>query len=156
MVQAVYPYFYVISGHLGSVRAFGVDISEQASSDGNLRNIFIPVLGDLRHTDILKELGAPFDIVTANPPYAQQSEYRRLRLSVKDYEDSQCLAGRLGWIAKSDSWLKDVLRDGTTVAMEVGDGQAGDVEKILHSACLRHTKIWTDPRGKQRVFVART
>lgn len=94
--------------------------------DGNLRNIFIPVLGDLHHTDILKELGAPFDIVTANPPYAQQPEYLRLRLSVKDYEDLR---------ASLDDWAgspsqthglsfyhmiaqflaqKDVLRDGTT------------------------------------------
>ncbi|KIO00118.1 hypothetical protein M404DRAFT_16396 [Pisolithus tinctorius Marx 270] len=169
---------------LGSVRAFGVDISEQAielatdnalrcgilthPGDGNLRNIFIPVLGDLRHTDILKELGAPFDIVTANPPYAQQPEYRRLRLSAKDYEDphaslgdcagppSQTHASSFYHMMAQFLTQKDVLRDGTTVAMEVGDGQAGDVEKILHSACLRHTKIWTDPRGKQRVFVART
>ncbi|KIN97884.1 hypothetical protein M404DRAFT_16699 [Pisolithus tinctorius Marx 270] len=159
----------------GSVRAFGLATDNALRcgilthpGDGNLRNIFIPVLGDLRHTDIFKELGAPFDIVTANPPYAQQSEYRRLRLSVKDYEG---LRASLGDWAGSPSQThglsfydmiaqflaqKDVLRDGTTVAMEVGDGQAGDVEKILHSACLRHTKIWTDPRGKQRVFVART
>lgn len=168
----------------GSALAFGVDISEQAielATDNaarcniptrlhadTLRNVFIPVLGDLRDTDLLKELGAPFDVVTTNPPYVPMQDYDRLSLSVRDYEDPRALLGDMPESPTQNSGLsfyhviarflaqKDVLRDGATVALEVGDGQAGDVEKILHwSAGLRNTEIWTDPWGKQRVVLAR-
>ncbi|KAI6098981.1 S-adenosyl-L-methionine-dependent methyltransferase [Pisolithus croceorrhizus] len=167
----------------GSTLAFGVDISEQAielatdnaarckiptsSGADTLRNVFVPVLGDLRDTDMLKELGAPFDVVTANPPYVPTQEYDQLSPSVKNYEDPRALLGDLPGCPAQNSGLsfyhiiarflaqKDVLREGAIVVLEVGDRQAGDVEKILHwSAGLRNTEIWTDPWGKQRVVLA--
>lgn len=167
----------------GSTLAFGVDISEQAielatdnaarcniptrSGADALRNVFVPVLGDLRDTNLLKELGAPFDVVTANPPYVPMQEYVRLPPSVKDYEDPRALLGDMPESPTQNAGLsfyhiiarflaqKDLLRDGAIVALEVGDRQAGDVEKILHcSAGLRNTEIWTDPWGKQRVVLA--
>ncbi|KAI6045961.1 S-adenosyl-L-methionine-dependent methyltransferase [Pisolithus marmoratus] len=166
----------------GSARAFGVDISQQAielatenaawcniptrPGAGVLRNVFVPVLGDLRDTDVLKELGAPFDVVTANPPYIPKQEYDQLSPSVKDYEDPRALLGDwpgsltqngLSFYHIIARFLaqKDILQDGAIVALEVGDGQAGYVEKILHrSAGLRQTEIWTDPWGKQRVVLA--
>ncbi|KAI6026331.1 S-adenosyl-L-methionine-dependent methyltransferase [Pisolithus microcarpus] len=168
---------------LGSTLAFGVDISEQAielatdnaarcniptrSGADALRNVFVPVLGDLRDTNLLKELEAPFDVVTANPPYVPMQEYVRLPPSVKDYEDPRALLGDMPESPTQNAGLsfyhiiarflaqKDLLRDGAIVALEVGDRQAGDVEKILHcSAGLRNTEIWTDPWGKQRVVLA--
>ncbi|KIK27949.1 hypothetical protein PISMIDRAFT_146937 [Pisolithus microcarpus 441] len=167
----------------GSTLAFGVDISEQAielatdnaarcniptrSGADALRNVFVPVLGDLRDTNLLKELEAPFDVVTANPPYVPMQEYVRLPPSVKDYEDPRALLGDMPESPTQNAGLsfyhiiarflaqKDLLRDGAIVALEVGDRQAGDVEKILHcSAGLRNTEIWTDPWGKQRVVLA--
>ncbi|KAI6121397.1 S-adenosyl-L-methionine-dependent methyltransferase [Pisolithus sp. B1] len=155
----------------GSTLAFGVDISERAielatdnaarcniptcTGADALRNVFVPVLGDLRDTDMLKELGAPFDVVTANSPYVPTQEYDQLSPSVKDYEDPRALLGDLPGYPNPEFWFKGVLREGAIVALEVGDRQAGDVEKILHSSAgLRNTEIWTDPWGKQRVVLA--
>ncbi|KAI6032835.1 S-adenosyl-L-methionine-dependent methyltransferase [Pisolithus orientalis] len=167
----------------GSTRAFGVDISKQAiklatdnaarcnipahSGADSLCNVFVPVLGDFRDTKFLKKLGAPFDVVTANPPYIPEQEYDQLSPSVKDYEDPRALLGDLpeSPIQNGLSFYhliarflaeKGILRNGATVALEVGDRQAEAVENILHcSAGLRHTEIWTDPWGKQRVVLAR-
>jgi len=49
-------------------------------------------------------------------------------------------------VLATDGWL----------VLEVGDGQAPAVEKILQSvARMKDTEIWTDQWGKERVVVAR-
>ncbi|KAG1715749.1 hypothetical protein ID866_1417 [Astraeus odoratus] len=171
----------------GSARAFGVDVSEEAirlATDNAARcniathtdyvtaaspcNTFTPVLGDIRAVDFHEALAAPFDIITANPPYIPMREYVQLSPSVKDYEDPLALLGDLPGSPVEDGLSfyhliarflaqKGVLRDGATVALEVGDGQADAVAHILHwSAGLRNTETWTDPWGKARVVLART
>ncbi|KAH7888508.1 S-adenosyl-L-methionine-dependent methyltransferase [Phlebopus sp. FC_14] len=167
----------------GSVRAFGVDISRDAiqlAADNaarckmtphvptsNLRNIFTPVLADLRNPDFLHSIEPPFDVVTSNPPYIPKREYDELPPSVKSYEDPLALLGDppgtmeqhglsfYHWIASLVA-RKGVLRDGAIVALEVGHQQAEAVERILHqTAGFRNTEIWRDPWDIQRVVVAR-
>ncbi|KAF9222769.1 S-adenosyl-L-methionine-dependent methyltransferase [Gyrodon lividus] len=166
----------------GSTHAFGVDISPDAirlATDNatrckittrvtsNLRNVFIPVLGDLHDPDLINLLQPPFDVVTSNPPYIPKREYDELSPSVKDYEDPRALLGDPPGSSDQDGLsfyhvlasfiaTKGVLRDGAIVALEIGHGQAEAVESILHhTARLRNTEIWKDPWEKKRVVFAR-
>ncbi|KIJ19158.1 hypothetical protein PAXINDRAFT_109716 [Paxillus involutus ATCC 200175] len=166
----------------GSTRAFGVDISPDAISlatdnaarckiathaTSNLRNAFIPVLGDLHDPGLIHLLEPPFDVVTSNPPYIPKREYDELSPSVKDYEDPRALLGDPPESSHRDGLTfyhtiasfiarKGVLSDGAIVALEVGHGQAEAVESILQqTARLRNTEIWSDPWKKKRVVFAR-
>ncbi|KAF8270261.1 S-adenosyl-L-methionine-dependent methyltransferase [Lactarius quietus] len=134
------------------------------------RSAFVPLHADVRDTDALTKLLSvwrPFDVITANPPYIPRDQYDTLDRTVKDFEDPMALLGdppgspdrggltfyldiaRLvaqGYVLAKDGWL----------VLEVGDGQARAVEKIIHSvARIKNTVIWTDPWGCERVVVAR-
>lgn len=170
----------------GSTRAHGVDISQDAirlATDNAARcnipsfqpssltpysqNVFVPVLGDLRNPDVLKRLLPPFDVITANPPYIPKREYDELSLSVKNYEDPAALLGDPPDSEEQDGLTfyhlisrlltqKGMLRDGSIVALEVGQAQADAVEGILQqSAGLRNTQVWKDPWNVKRVVLAR-
>lgn len=170
----------------GSTRAYGVDISEDAirlatdnaarcnipsfeplSLAQSSRNVFVPVLGDLRDPNLFKRVLPPFDIITANPPYIPKREYDQLPISVKNYEDPAALLGDLPDDEKRDGLAfyrliaqllrqKGMLRDGSIVALEVGQDQADVVEGILQqSAGLRSTQVWKDPWNVKRVVLAR-
>ncbi|KAG2355185.1 hypothetical protein BDR07DRAFT_1453767 [Suillus spraguei] len=170
----------------GSTRAYGVDISQDAirlATDNAARcnipsfqpssmtpysqNVFIPVFGDLRDPDIFKRLLPPFDVITANPPYIPKRDYDLLPVSVKNYEDPAALLGDPPDSEEHDGLTfyrfisqllrqKGVLRDGSIVALEVGQTQADAVEGILHqSVGLRNTQVWKDPWNVKRVVLAR-
>ncbi|KAG2747364.1 S-adenosyl-L-methionine-dependent methyltransferase, partial [Suillus brevipes Sb2] len=170
----------------GSTRAHGVDISQDAirlATDNAARcnvpsfqpssltpysqNVFVPVLGDLRNPDVFKRLLPPFDVITANPPYIPKREYDELSLSVKNYEDPAALLGDPPDSEEQDGLTfyhlisrlltqKGMLRDGSIVALEVGQAQADAVEGILQqSAGLRNTQVWKDPWNVKRVVLAR-
>ncbi|KAG2150934.1 S-adenosyl-L-methionine-dependent methyltransferase [Suillus clintonianus] len=170
----------------GSTRAYGVDISQDAirlATDNAARcniplshasslapysqNVFIPVLGDLRNPDVFKRVLPPFDVITANPPYIPKREYDELPISVKNYEDPAALLGDPPGSEEQDGLTfyrliaqllaqKGMLREGSIVALEVGQGQADAVEAILQqSAGLRKTQVWKDPWNVKRVVLAR-
>ncbi|KAH9948530.1 S-adenosyl-L-methionine-dependent methyltransferase [Amylocystis lapponica] len=135
-------------------------------------NTFTPLLANMRDPAfaLSARLCAPYDIVTSNPPYIPRREYDELPVSVKDYEDPRALLGD----PDSDSHpttgrglsfyhtIADLLcntqllKDSGVVALEVGDGQAGDVARILErEGRMRGIDIWKDPWDKERVVVAR-
>lgn len=134
-------------------------------------NVFVPFRGDLRDPDRLARAlpFRPFHVLTANPPYIPRAEYDALPPSVRDFEDPAALLGdppgapdRRGLtfyhhIARAlRSAGGRVLADGALVALEVGDGQARAVERILlDETPLRRTEVWEDAWGKERVVVAR-
>lgn len=134
------------------------------------KSVFIPLHADVRDADTLTKLLSvwrPFDVITANPPYIPRDQYDKLDRSVKDFEDQMALLGdppdspdRDGLtfyldIARLVAQNNVLAKDGWLV-LEVGDGQARAVEKIVHSiARIKNTIIWTDPWGRERVVVAR-
>ncbi|KAH7911994.1 S-adenosyl-L-methionine-dependent methyltransferase [Hygrophoropsis aurantiaca] len=167
----------------GSTRAYGVDISPAAIrlsidnaakceipapthiSERFSRNTFLPVLHDIFDADFWTSLHPPFDVVTSNPPYIPHHEYEQLPASVKDHEDPKALLGDPPGSSNQDGLSfyehiafligqKGILKDNGVVALEVGQGQADAVEKILHKTSgLRKTEIWKDPWDKHRVVV---
>ncbi|KAJ7072148.1 S-adenosyl-L-methionine-dependent methyltransferase [Mycena amicta] len=156
----------------GSLTTFGVDISLAAvelaqenamltgfaGTQGNtfraLHASFLDPLFPQPHLGIQP----PFDVVTSNPPYISWHDYLRLPSSVREYEDPKALFGGpegldfYHAIARLVS-TKGFLNPGALVAVEVGDGQAEQVERIFHSVAQVKSTIWLDPWGKQRTVL---
>ncbi|KAH9083882.1 S-adenosyl-L-methionine-dependent methyltransferase [Lactarius deliciosus] len=127
----------------------------------------VPPTNPATPTKNLLSIWRPFDVITANPPYIPREQYDKLDRSVKDFEDQMALLGDPPGSPDRDglTFYLDIARlvaqghvlakDGWLV-LEVGDGQARAVEKIVHSvARIKDTVIWTDPWGCERVVVAR-
>ncbi|KAG6833531.1 hypothetical protein H0H87_005182 [Tephrocybe sp. NHM501043] len=162
----------------GSLRARGVDISEHAlrlaadnaelcgtprpSEAITTQNIFSVTRGNLlspTFSDDAKII-PPFDIITSNPPYIPWDEYLQLPRSVSAYEDPKALFGGPDGLSFYHAIAalvcrKGFLRSGAIVALEIGHGQAQDVEQIMRTEAHMHdVEIWSDPWGKQRTVVA--
>ncbi|CUA66875.1 hypothetical protein RSOLAG22IIIB_00324 [Rhizoctonia solani] len=116
----------------------------------------------------------PFDILTSNPPYISRQQYDTLSHSVRGFEDSLAFVGEapssadefpnqveydksgLSFYVRIMSLLQDhnLVRPGGHVVLEVGEGQARSVEKMLLTFASQ-THVWTDLRGIERVIYAR-
>jgi release factor glutamine methyltransferase len=96
----------------GSVRAFGIDLSEEAvqlATENAAQcgipsgipprcqntNTFNPSLGNILDPVLINSLDPPYDILTSNPPYIPRREYEQLPPSVKNFEDPRALLGDL-------------------------------------------------------------
>ncbi|CAE6398057.1 unnamed protein product [Rhizoctonia solani] len=116
----------------------------------------------------------PFDVLTSNPPYIPRQEYDKLSHTVRSFEDALALLGEvpssadvlpcqtvhdqlgLAFYVRIMSLLQNqnLVRPGGHVALEVGQGQARSVEKMI-LPFARQTHVWTDPWGVERVVYAR-
>ena len=177
----------------GSVRAYGVDIGAEAiqlatenaaltgfdahtedtaaTANTVARNTFRVVQADMLAPDFARTAGlrAPFDVITANPPYIPRREYDALPRSVRAFEDPRALLGDPGpghdagdgltfYRALAHLLARDappLLAPGGVLAVEVGMGQAARVARILQDAGgLARAQIWRDPWDVDRVVVA--
>ncbi|PIL36159.1 hypothetical protein GSI_01819 [Ganoderma sinense ZZ0214-1] len=161
----------------------GIPVPASPATQAQTENTFIPVLGDLMHPTFIQNarLQPPYDLITSNPPYIPRAEYNKLPASVKDFEDVRALLGETPRRNVPDAELPDtdrakglvfyhriaslasrhglLQRSGGTLVLEVGDGQADGVTRIIENnfgALVDKIDIWMDPWGKRRVVVART
>ena len=153
---------------LDNAQLCGISIPEDSSSILSSRNTFSPILANIRDPCFAKHaaLKGPFDVITSNPPYIPKAEYETLPKSVKDFEDIRALLGDPDSSHDSRGLTfyhaiahliarERFLSDGGVVAVEVGQGQAADVERILREeGGLGATTVWKDPWDVERVVVA--
>ena len=134
------------------------------------QNTFLPLLGNIRDPAFLHTHGVcpPFDVITSNPPYIPKREYDNLPTSVRKYEDMRALLGDPDQDSQKEGRgltfyhaiaalvaRAGVLAETGLLAVEVGHGQAAEVERILREeGGLRATTIWKDPWQIDRVVVA--
>ena len=162
----------------GSIHATGVDISDHAIqlARENAANcgIAAPPHGTHNTFKVIKAnildvnfhhhpgISLPIDILTSNPPYITWQDYLKLPYSVSAFEDPKALFGGPSGlefyraIARFIS-LDGCLSPGALVALEVGHGQARNVEDLLQkTGRMKRTEIWPDPWGKERTVVGHT
>ncbi len=101
---------------------------------------------------------APFDAVTANPPYVSDEEYARLPESVRREPEGALRAGPTG-LECIERVVRDApghLRGGGLLALEVGMGQAGKVHSLLNgSGRYQDIRFLKDSAGIERTALAR-
>ena len=108
---------------------------------------------ELRHGDLLAGASGPFDLVVSNPPYVPPEHVDGLPPEVL-HEPLEALVGS-GRQAEVAEAALAVLSPGGAVVLEVGDGQAAEVEATLRSLGYADVRSTCDLAGCQRAVEGR-
>ena len=99
-----------------------------------------------------------FDLITCNAPYIPTAELETLDASVRDYEPVEALDGGkdgLDIIRPVIRLWKSVLKDNGVLMLEIGEGQAPAVRKLLEKAGFSGVSTLKDTAGTERVIAGR-
>jgi len=131
-----------------SAHVVGVDTSAEALglARDNAEHTGIDV--DL-HEESLDAVERGWDLVVSNPPYVLPEQFGALEPELRDWEPYDALVG--------SGLHEEIARRARTrfVVFEVGDGQAGDVARILRDLGYEDVTITPDLAGRQRVVDGR-
>jgi release factor glutamine methyltransferase len=108
---------------------------------------------ELRHGDLLAGASGPFDLVVSNPPYVPPEDVDGLPPEVL-HEPLEALVGS-GRQAEVAQVALAVLPPGGVVVLEVGDGQAAEVEATLRSLGYADVRSTRDLAGCERAVEGR-
>lgn len=101
--------------------------------------------------------GERFHVLVSNPPYVPDGDRARVEPEVRDWEPPEALfAGPEGLdvLIPLVRGAADVLLPGGLLALEVGDGQAGKVARIVDgTGSFREIRIRPDLAGKERIVL---
>ncbi len=109
-------------------------------------------------SDWFSRVTGKFDLIAANPPYIPKEELPHLQAEVRDHEPQVALDGGEGGvdeIARITPGLRDHLAPGGKVVLEIGDGQGGQVAKMVNQVGLVGVRVERDLAGKERFVIAR-
>jgi release factor glutamine methyltransferase len=138
-------------------RGLGVDVSEQALAVArdNAAQLGLAQRTALLRSDWTAGLGdASFDLVVSNPPYIRTADIETLQPEVRDHDPRLALdGGRDGLDAYRliAPEVIRVLRPGGMFAVEIGVGQADDVERLFQDAGAEALGVHNDLATRPRV-----
>lgn len=106
--------------------------------------------------DVLADPFSPgsIDLLVSNPPYISVEEYQKLEPDVRDFEPQTALCDGgdgLKFYRRLAAVAATILNDGGWVVVEVGCGQATDVERLFRDAGLTDVASLLDFAGIPRV-----
>jgi release factor glutamine methyltransferase len=138
-------------------KGLGVDVSEEALAVArdNAALLGLERRTALLRTDWTAGLGdASFELVVSNPPYIPTADIAALQPEVRDHEPRLALDGGPDGL---DAYrllapeILRVLRPGGMFAVEVGIGQAPDVERLFQAAGAEGLVVHNDLAARPRV-----
>ena len=103
-------------------------------------------------------LAERFDAVVSNPPYIPSSDIATLAPEVREHDPLRALDGGadgLDAYRAIAAQLPGLLLPGGIAALEVGQGQAADVARLLDAAGLAVQGVFRDLGGVERCVLAR-
>lgn len=98
-----------------------------------------------------------FDMIISNPPYVSEAEYVQLSEEIRRHEPPTALLGGedgLAYIRKIAAAAGGALRGGGFLLLEIGAGQAENVEGIVRESGFCDVHFETDIGGVKRVVKA--
>ena len=107
-----------------------------------------------RHDLTLGLPGGPFDLVVSNPPYVEPEEIDTLEPEVRDWEPREALVGH-GVTEAIARGARTVLRPGGGLVVEVADGAARAVGRLLTGLGFNGVRSTSDLAGRDRVVEGR-
>jgi release factor glutamine methyltransferase len=114
-------------------------------------------LGDrvrLVRGELFAALDGPFDLVVSNPPYVHEDEIASLEPEVRDHEPREALVGP-GVTEALARGAPSVLAPGGRLVLEVADGQAPAVARLLERLGYEDVTVSRDLAGVERVVDGR-
>jgi release factor glutamine methyltransferase len=123
----------------------------------------LPSGGALLPTNGLQTRPASFDLVLANLPYVAEREWPSLQPEVTQWEPREALLAGPDGLDAYRAFISECGRafpsiggkSSTTLAVEVGEGQAGAVAALLRESSFEGIETRRDLAGIERVVVAR-
>ena len=98
--------------------------------------------------------GAPFDVLTANPPYIRESERAQMHANVLQHEPELALfvpdADPLLFYRAIARWAQRFLRPGGFGIVEINEELGADTAGVFAAAGLKDVALASDFRGKER------
>jgi release factor glutamine methyltransferase len=98
-----------------------------------------------------------FDIVLANPPYVSRAQIDALPSGVRDHEPRMALNGGESGLEVYERLIPQAacrVAAGGRVLLEMGAGQAGELERMLEAAGLHVQEVAEDLQGIPRCVIA--
>jgi len=138
-------------------RGLGVDASEDALAVAreNAASLGLEPRAALLRGDWTVGLGeASFDLVVSNPPYIPTADIETLDPEVRDHEPRLALDGGadgLDAYRRLAPEILHVLKPGGQFVVEVGAGQAADVEALFRQAGAEALRRHRDLADRERV-----
>jgi release factor glutamine methyltransferase len=102
--------------------------------------------------------GFRFDLIVSNPPYVRKSDIEGLQREIKEWEPLDALDGGedgLDFYRMIFSEAPEYLFQDGKIILELGFGQAEEVEKIARRAGFTHLETKKDYAGIDRIFKAK-
>ncbi len=145
---------------LPNARGLGVDRSERALAVAreNAQALGLAGRAEMRAGDWGAGLAEQYDIVVSNPPYIPTDDIEGLAPEVSEHEPWLALDGGqdgLDAYRTLAGELPFLVREGGWTALEVGQGQAADVARLMRLAGFRIERVAADLGGIERVVLAR-
>lgn len=145
---------------LPNARGLGVDRSERALAVAreNTQALGLAGRAEMRAGDWGAGLAEQYDIVVSNPPYIPTDDIEGLAPEVSEHEPWLALDGGqdgLDAYRTLAGELPFLVREGGWTALEVGQGQAADVARLMRAAGFRIERVAADLGGIERVILAR-
>jgi release factor glutamine methyltransferase len=134
-----------------SARVTGIDASADALdvARGNAHDTNLAV--EFVAWDLFAGLPAgPWDLVVSNPPYVRADEIDSLEPEVRDWEPRAALVGD-GATEAVARGARDVLEEGGALVLEVADGDAERVARLLQDLGYAGVGTTKDLSGRDRV-----
>jgi release factor glutamine methyltransferase len=126
--------------------AFGVgtDISPAALATArqNARDLGLAGRAAFVACDYAAALSGPFDLIVSNPPYVRSSDIPNLARDVRDHDPLAALDGGRDGLDAYRSLVPQaarLLREGGTLVVESGLGQAHEIEGLMTQAGMKVT-----------------
>ncbi|MEO2068322.1 MAG: peptide chain release factor N(5)-glutamine methyltransferase [Desulfurobacteriaceae bacterium] len=136
----------------------GTDISSTAISVAKLNK---EMLGcqcvKFIKTNLLDGIESPIDVIISNPPYVPFGD-KRLERDVLKFEPAIALFGGKDGLQVIRRLIKEAekkLTENGLIALEIGAGQHGEVEKLLEEEGFKDITFFKDLAGIERIVLAR-
>jgi release factor glutamine methyltransferase len=104
--------------------------------------------------DLLEAVDGEIDAVLSNPPYVQEGA--RLAPDILRHEPPGALFGGTDGLDVVRRLVVQAAPRAGFIALEIGEGQAGEVTRLLQAAGLTHVETRRDLAGIERVVVGQT
>ncbi len=149
-----------LAHELPNAELVAIDLSEAALAvaQENARCNGVAERIIFQQADLQRLPTGPFELIVANPPYIPQGDLASLQPEVRDYEPQLALAGGsdgLDCYRTLAAQACQCLTVGGWILLEVGIGQAGDVQQLLTAAGLVEVFCRNDYAGVARVVGGR-
>lgn len=138
----------------------GVDRSAEAAAvaEQNLAKLGLFERARVRVGDWSQGLEGPFDLIVSNPPYIPSDDINALAREVREHDPRLALDGGTDGLDAYRALAPQIARllaPYGRFVLEHGEGQGGDVRRILRTAGLEPTGGRNDLGGIGRVVVGR-